>query len=161
MEASGGRMDIEELLDRRAVTPKVSAPTKRHALSLVAETAARRFGLDAGEVLEALLVREQAGSTGVGGGVAVPHARLRDLDRMRGIFVRLESPVEFDAVDGRPVDLLFALLAPTEAGSEHLRALARVSRLLRQRDLREQLREARTPDAIYALLAQPARPSAA
>lgn len=154
-------MDIEELLDRRAVTPKVSAPSKRHALSLVAETAARRFGLDAGEVLEALLAREQAGSTGVGGGVAVPHARLRDLDRMRGIFVRLENPVEFDAVDGRPVDLLFALLAPTEAGSEHLRALARVSRLLRQRDLRDQLREAHTPDAVYALLAQPARSSAA
>lgn len=154
-------MDIEELLDRRAVTPKVSAPSKRHALSLVAETAARRFGLDAGEVLEALMTREQAGSTGVGGGVAVPHARLRDLDRMRGIFVRLESPVEFDAVDGRPVDLLFALLAPTDAGSEHLRALARVSRLLRQRDLRDQLRQAHTPDAIYALLAQPARSSAA
>ena len=87
-------MLIEDLLDRRAVTPKVCASSKRQALSLVAETAARRFGLDAGEVLEALLAREQAGSTGVGSGVAVPHARLPGLDRMRGVFVRLETPVD-------------------------------------------------------------------
>jgi len=154
-------MLIEDLLDRRAVTPKVTASSKRQALSLVAETAARRFGLDAGVVLEALLAREQAGSTGVGSGVAVPHARLAGLDRMRGVFLRLETPIEFDSVDGQPVDLLFALLAPPDAGSEHLRALARVSRLLRRADVREQLRQARTVDALYALLAQPASPSAA
>ena len=154
-------MLIEDLLDRRAVTPKVCAANTRQALSLVAESAARRFGLDAAEVLEALLAREQAGSTGVGYGVAVPHARLPGLDRMRGVFVRLEAPVAFDSVDGQPVDLLFALLAPADAGSEHLRALARVSRLLRQSQLREQLRQARTVDALYALLAQPASPSAA
>ena len=154
-------MLIEDLLDRRAVTPKVCATTKRQALSLIAETAARRFGLDAGEVLEALVAREQAGSTGVGSGVAVPHARLPGLDRMRGVFIRLEAPVDFDSVDGQPVDLLFALLAPPDAGSEHLRALARVSRLLRQSQLREQLRQARTVDALYALLAQPASPTAA
>ena len=154
-------MLIEDLLDRRAVTPKVCAASKRQALSLVAESAARRFGLDGAEVLEALLAREQAGSTGVGYGVAVPHARLPGLDRIRGVFVRLEAPVDFDSVDGQPVDLLFALLAPADAGSEHLRALARVSRLLRQSQLREQLRQARTVDALYALLAQPASPSAA
>jgi PTS system nitrogen regulatory IIA component len=154
-------MDIVDLLDRRAITPKVNAPSKRHALALLAETAARRFGLDASEVMDALLAREQAGSTGVGSGVAVPHARLEGLDRMRGVFLRLETPVDFDAVDGRPVDLVFALLAPADAGSEHLRALARVARLLRRRELREQLREARTVDAVYALLVQPARPSAA
>jgi len=154
-------MDIEDLLDRRAITPKVTAVSKRQALSLVAETASRRFGLDAGEVLDALLARERVGSTGVGHGVAVPHARLAGLDRMRGVFLRLESPVDFDAVDGQPVDLLFALFAPVDAGAEHLLALARVSRLLRQAELREQLRQARTIDAVYALLAQPARPSAA
>jgi PTS system nitrogen regulatory IIA component len=154
-------MNIEDLLDRRAVTPRLGARTKRQALLLVAETAARRFGLDAGVVLEALLAREQAGSTGVGAGVAVPHARLEGLDRMRGVFVRLEAPVDYDAVDGQPVDLLFALLAPPDAGAEHLRALARVARLLRQAELRQQLRHAHTPDAIYALLAQQARPSAA
>jgi PTS system nitrogen regulatory IIA component len=87
--------------------------------------------------------------------VAVPHARLKGLDRMRGVFVRLEQPVDFDAVDDQPVDLIFALFAPKDAtGVEHLRALARVSRLLRQSDLRQQLRQARTTDAIHALLVQ-------
>ncbi len=123
--------------------------------------AARRFDLDAGEVLDALLAREAVGSTGVGAGVAVPHARLKALDRMRGVFLRLEAPVDFDAVDDQPVDLIFALLAPEAAGSEHLQALARVARLLRRADLREQLRQAHSADAVYALLAQPASPSAA
>jgi PTS system nitrogen regulatory IIA component len=154
-------MDIEDLLDRRAITPKVHAPSKRHALSLIAETASRLYGLDAGEVLDALLAREQLGSTGVGSGVAIPHARLEGVRRIRGVFMRLETPVEFDAVDGQPVDLLFALLAPPDAGAEHLLALARVSRLLRRADLRKQLRQAVNPDAVHALLAQPARPSAA
>ena len=152
---------IEDLLDRRAITPKLVAHSKHQALSLLAETAARRFGLDAGEVLDALIAREQLGSTGVGAGVAVPHARLAGLDRMRAVFLRLETPVDFDAVDGAPVDLIFALLAPADAGSEHLRTLARVARLLRQKELRQQLRQARTTDAIHALLAQPAHPSAA
>ncbi|QUD86250.1 PTS IIA-like nitrogen regulatory protein PtsN [Phenylobacterium montanum] len=154
-------MNIESLLDRRAITPKVSASSKRQALSLVAELAARRFDLDAGEVLDALMAREVVGSTGVGSGVAVPHARLKTLDKMRGVFVRLETPVDFDAVDDQPVDLIFALLAPEAAGSEHLQALARVARLLRRADLREQLRQAHGADAVYALLAQPASPSAA
>lgn len=154
-------MEIADLLDRRAVTPKAGVTTKHQALSLVAETAARRFGLDAGEILDALLAREQLSSTGVGSGVAVPHARAPGLDRMRGLFIRLETPVDFGAVDGQPVDLLFALLAPTQAGPEQLQALARVARLLRAADLRRQLRQARTPDAIYALLAQTAPPSAA
>ena len=154
-------MDIEDLLDRRAITPKVHAPTKRHALSLIAETAARLYGLDAGEVLDAFLARELLGSTGLGAGVAIPHARLPGLRRIRAVFMRLETPVEFDAVDGQPVDLLFALLAPSQSGAEHLLALARVSRLLRQSELRKQLRQSHTPDAIHALLSQPARPSAA
>jgi nitrogen PTS system EIIA component len=154
-------MSIDDLLDRRAITPKLAAHSKQQALSLLAETAARLFGLDAGDVLDALLAREQAGSTGVGEGVAVPHAKLPGLDRMRGVFLRLETPVEFDAIDGAPVDLIFALFAPPDAGAEHLRSLARVARMLRQKELRRQLRLARTPDAIHALLAQPARPSAA
>ncbi|HLI64794.1 MAG TPA: PTS IIA-like nitrogen regulatory protein PtsN [Caulobacteraceae bacterium] len=154
-------MGIEELLDRRAITPKLAARSKQQALSLLAETAARRFGLDAGVVHDALLARERAGSTGVGGGVALPHARLEGLTRMRGVFVRLETPVAFDAVDDAPVDLIFALFAPKDAGAEHLRALARVARLLRDKELRGQLRRARTSDAIHAILAQPAHPSAA
>jgi PTS system nitrogen regulatory IIA component len=154
-------MEIGDLLERRAVTPKASATTKRQALSLVAETAARRFGLDASEVLDALLAREQLGSTGVGSGVAVPHAKTPGLDRMRAVFVGLEAPIDYGSVDGQPVDLLFALLAPKDAGPEHLQAFARVARLLRQPKLRLQLRQARTPDAIYVLLAKTAPPTAA
>jgi len=154
-------MQIGDILDRAAIAPRVSAPNKRQALSLVADVAARNFGLDAAMLAEALAEREAAGSTGVGHGVAVPHARIAGLDRIRGVFVRLDQPVDFDSIDGLPVDLMFALFAPLKAGAEHLRALARVSRLLRQADLREQLRQARTGDAIHALLVQEARSSAA
>jgi PTS system nitrogen regulatory IIA component len=147
-------MQIGELLDRNAIALRVSAANKRQALAVVSEIAARSLGLDAGEVLSALAEREQAGSTGVGHGVAAPHARLEGLQRMRGVFVRLDQAVEFDAVDDQPVDLIFALFAPMDAGSEHLRALARVSRALRQAELRQQLRQARTADAIHALLVQ-------
>jgi PTS system nitrogen regulatory IIA component len=154
-------MNIGDLLDRGAISPRVSATTKRQALSVIAEIAARSFGVKAPAVFDALLERETAGSTGVGLGVAVPHARMPGLTRLRGVFVRLDQPIEFQAVDDMPVDLLFALLAPSDASGEHLRALARVSRVLRQADLREQLRQARSQDAIHALLAQEARPSAA
>jgi PTS system nitrogen regulatory IIA component len=145
-------MHIVDLLDRNAISLRVSAASKRQTLAVVAEIAARGAGLDPGVILDALAERELAGSTGVGHGVAVPHARLEGLTRMRGVFVRLEQPVDFDSVDDQPVDLIFALFAPAEAGTEHLRALARVSRALRQAELREQLRQARTADAIHALL---------
>lgn len=154
-------MNIGELLDRGAISLRVRAANKKKALGVIAEIAARNFGLETGEVLDALLEREAAGSTGVGHGVAVPHARLDGLERMRGVFVRLEQPVEFESVDDQPVDLLFVLLAPKNAGADHLRALARVSRVMRQGDLREQLRKARTADAVHVLLVQDAaRPAA-
>lgn len=154
-------MQIGQILDRAAISPRVTAASKRLALGVISEVAARSHKLDAGKVFDALLAREQAGSTGVGHGVAVPHARLAGLDRMAAVFVRLEQPIAFDAVDDQPVDLLFALLAPQNAGADHLRTLARVSRLLRQSDVRERLRQARTVDAIHALLVQDAQPSAA
>lgn len=147
-------MLIGDLLDRASIVPRASASTKRKALSVVAESAARAYDADAGEILAALEEREQIGSTGVGHGVAVPHARLPGLAAVRGVFLRLEQPVAFGSIDDQPVDLIFALLAPKDAGAEHLRALARVSRLLRRPDLREQLRQARDADAIHALLAQ-------
>jgi PTS system nitrogen regulatory IIA component len=147
-------MQIGELLDRNAIALRVSATNKRQLLAVVAEIAARNIGIDATVILDALAEREHAGSTGVGHGVAAPHARLEGLQRMRGVFLRMEQPVDFESVDDQPVDLIFALFAPVDAGSEHLRALARVSRLLRQADLRQQLRQARTADAIHALLVQ-------
>ncbi len=139
----------------------MSAASKRQALSVIAEIAARNFGLKAPDVFDALMEREAAGSTGVGHGVAVPHARLAGLDRLRGVFVRLDQPVDFDSLDDKPVDLVFALFSPQGGGSDHLRALARVSRALRQAELREQLRKASGTDAIRAFLVRDARPSAA
>jgi nitrogen PTS system EIIA component len=154
-------MDIGDFLDRHAILPRVVAASKRQALGIAAEAAARLYGLKPGEVLDALAAREDEGSTGLGGGAAVPHARLKRLDRMRGIFIRLETPIDFEAVDDQPVDLMFVLLAPAEAPADHLRALARVSRALRRPDLRQQLRHARTQDAVRALLVRDAKPSAA
>ncbi|MFN3574476.1 MAG: PTS IIA-like nitrogen regulatory protein PtsN [Phenylobacterium sp.] len=154
-------MQIGDILDRSAIALRVSATDKRQILAHVAEIAARNFGLDASLVLDALTERENAGSTGIGHGVAAPHARVEGLDRIHGVFLRVDQPLEFDAIDDQPVDLIFALLAPPEAGTEHLRALARVSRMLRSADLREHLRQARSQDALYALLVQEATPSAA
>lgn len=154
-------MNIGTLLDPRAIAPRAGGGSKRQVLSAVADIAARNLGLKADQVLDALLEREAAGSTGVGHGVAVPHARLPGLDRMRGVFLRLEQPTAFESVDDQPVDLVFALFAPVEADSEHLRTLARVSRLLRQGDLRQQLRQARTAESIYALLTREQQTSAA
>ena len=154
-------MDISDLLDRHAIVPRTTVTSKRQALSVVSEVAARLYGLRSGEVLDALLAREDEGSTGVGAGVAVPHARLADLSRVRGVFIRLEAPVNFQSIDDQPVDLVFALLAPKGARTEHLRALARVARALRRPDLRQQLRQARTQDALHALLAHDATASAA
>ena len=154
-------MNLGNLLDLRAISPRVGGSSKRQVLSVIADIAGRSFGPPSEQVLDALLEREAAGSTGVGHGVAVPHARLEGIDRMRAVFVRLEHPVPFEAVDDQPVDLLFALFAPKGSSSEHLRALARVSRLLRQPEIREQLRQAKTAEAIHLLLVQEARPSAA
>lgn len=153
-------MDLVQFLDHGAVEFRTAA-NKPQALAALADVASRRLGLPAADILQALNERERAGSTGVGGGVALPHARLAGLDRARGVFVRLDTPAPYDAVDDQPVDLLFALFTPPEAGTEHLRALARVSRLLRSGELRQQLRQARSPDAAFALLANEAHPSAA
>jgi PTS system nitrogen regulatory IIA component len=154
-------MDIGDWLDRDGIAYRASASNKRQALAIAADLAARSFGLDAEKVLEALLDREQGGSTGVGQGVAVPHARAPGLDQMRGVFVRLDAPIDFGAVDDQPVDLMFVLLAPEDAKAEHLQALAKISRALRKPELRSHLRAARTQDALHALLVQDAHSSAA
>jgi PTS system nitrogen regulatory IIA component len=144
-------MDIADLLSSDGIVLRGGASSKRQALHAVAEAAATALGLDEGRALEALLEREALGSTGLGSGVAVPHARMKGLDRVCAVFVRLDTPVAYESVDDRPVDLLFALFAPLNAGAEHLRALAAVSRAMRSPELREQLRQARTVDAVRAL----------
>ncbi len=147
-------MTIGDLLEPGAVVLRVSAANKRQVLGVIADVAARVFGVDAEEALDGLVDREAAGSTGVGQGVAIPHARLSGLDRVRAVFMRLETPVAFGAVDEKPVDLLVALFAPKDADSSHLRALARISRMMRQPELREQLRQARSADAVHVMLTQ-------
>ena len=154
-------MDIGHWLEPGAIALRLGADSKRQALAAMAEVAGRVFRQPSGDLLERLLEREAEGSTGVGHGVALPHARLADLASLKAVFVRLETPVDFDAVDGQPVDLMLALFAPEGSGLQHLRALARASRALRRAELREQLRQARTTDAIYALLAQETSSSAA
>jgi len=154
-------VDLGELLDPSAIALRVRASSKRQALSVVAEIAARTLDVPAAEITSKLMARERLGSTGVGHGVAVPHARLKGLERMHGVFVRLDEPVDFGSVDEQPVDLFFALLAPADHPAEHLRALAKVSRALRQSDLREHLRQAHSADAVRALLVRDARPTAA
>jgi len=153
-------MDIGDLLADDGVVLR-GASSKRQALHLVADVAAEALGLTTERVLEALLEREALGSTGLGSGVAVPHARVPGLDRVTGVFVRLDTPVAYGSVDDQPVDLMFALFAPPAAGAEHLRALAAVSRALRSSEMRERLRQAHTTDAIRALFVRDTAPAAA
>lgn len=154
-------MDIGDLLAPNGVVLRGGASSKRQALHAVAEAAAQALGLEENRVFDALMEREALGSTGLGSGVAVPHARLREIDQVTAVFLRLDTPVAFEAVDDRPVDLLFALFAPPKDGAEHLRALAAVSRALRASALREQLRQARTVDAVKALFVRNDAPATA
>jgi PTS system nitrogen regulatory IIA component len=154
-------MDIGELLAQDGVVLRSGASSKRQALHVVAEAAAQALGAPEERILEALLEREALGSTGLGSGVAVPHARLEGIDRVMAVFVRLDTPVAYGSVDDRPVDLLFALFAPPRDGAEHLRALAAASRALRSAEMREQLRQARTVDAIRALFVRDNVPATA
>ena len=119
----------------------------------MSDIAADLTGLNARDIFDAVLQRERLGSTGVGQGVAIPHARLAGVKEVVGVFARLRTPVDFESIDGRPADLIFMLIAPDDAGAEHLKALARVSRLLRREDVRQRLRAAPDADAVHAVLA--------
>lgn len=145
-------MPISELLSPKAVRSVASATSKKRLFHELADLAQTAYGLDSGSTLDALQEREALGATGVGHGVALPHARLHGLDRVVGLFLRLDKPIDFDAVDRQPVDLVFALLAPTTSGVDHLKALALVSRTLRDADLRARLRANDVPDALHAVL---------
>jgi PTS system nitrogen regulatory IIA component len=155
-------MDLGGLLPRSAVSARVSVNSKRQALTVAAEALARGMGHPAPAILAALLEREAAGSTGVGDGVALPHGRLPGLDGLKAVFIRLDAPVPFEALDEQPVDLLFVMIAPEEtSGVEHIQALARAARVLRRPELRQQIRKAQTADAIHALLVRDVQPTAA
>lgn len=147
-------MDMDDLIGPDAVIAPLKASSKRKALQALAAHAAASTGVGEREIFDTLAERERLGTTGVGQGVAIPHGKLKALDRLTGLFARTETPINFDSVDDRPVDLIFLLLAPENAGAEHLKALARVSRLLRDQALCEKLRTADSGDAVYALLAR-------
>ena len=143
--------DLSDLLRHEAVLRDVSASSKKALFQQLAAAAAPLVGLDARAIGDRLAERERLGSTGFGGGVAIPHAKVPELQQITGLFARLAHAVEFDAVDDLPVDLVFVLLSPTDAGADHLKALARVSRRLRDRAFLAKLRGAGSNDALYAL----------
>lgn len=148
-------MELADLIARDALIPALKASSKKQAISEIAGRAAEAYGLDPRRVCEGLMERERLGSTAMGAGVAIPHARMEGLEHIVGVFARLERPVDFEAADGVPVDLVFCLLAPEEAGADHLRTLARVSRLLRDQDTRAKLRATADAGALYALITEP------
>lgn len=144
--------DFSDLLDPRTVLARVAVPAKKQLLQTLAAAAADSYGLDPSMVAETLSEREKLGSTGFGGGIAIPHGRIDHLDRVVGAVAQLAQPIDYQAIDDLPVDLVFMLLSPSRAGAEHLKALARVSRSLRDRGFAAKLRGASSPDALYALL---------
>ena len=148
-------MEIADLLSGPdAVLACVKASGKKALLAELAAKAGYLYKLDERRLFDRLLERERLGSTGIGGGIAIPHGRMADLGKPAGLFARLGHPVDFDSIDERPVDIVFLLVAPEGAGADHLKALARVSRLLRDRSLVEKLRATESADALYALLVE-------
>ena len=145
-------MLLSDLLAPQAVVPALKVNSKKQALQELAARAAATCGRSEREVLEVLMQRERLGSTGVGDGIAIPHGKLAKCGRIFGIFGRLERPIDFDALDGMPVDLIFLLIAPENAGADHLKALAMIARVLRSPGLAAKLRATRDPSALFSLL---------
>lgn len=143
---------LSQLVYPATVRAGLAVDSKRALFTTMGQVASSALGLDGGEVAEALAEREQLGSTGFGRGVALPHARISGLSGVRGIVAQLAKPIDFDAVDSLPVDIVFVLLSPSDAGADHLKALAQVSRFLRDDSMVSRLRGARDAEALYALL---------
>ncbi|OYX88804.1 MAG: PTS IIA-like nitrogen-regulatory protein PtsN [Rhizobiales bacterium 17-65-6] len=154
-------MPLADLLAPDAVFPSLRASSKKMALQELATHAATLLGRDQREIFDTLLQRERLGSTGVGGGIAIPHGKLAGLPRLFGAFARLDKPIDFESLDGEPVDLIFLLLAPEAAGADHLKALARVARMLRDSSIAGRLRAMHDGATIYTLLTATPTPDAA
>src|SRR3954468_23489019 len=154
-------MLLTDLVAPNAIIPALKVNSKKQLLQELTAKAAELSGQSERTILEILQQREKLGSTGVGNGVAIPHGKLPKLGRLFGLFARLERPIDFEALDGQPVDLIFLLLAPEAAGADHLKALARVARLLRDPNIAKRLRDSRDADALYAVLSMPPASSAA
>jgi nitrogen PTS system EIIA component len=148
-------MEISDLLTPESVIPSLRASSKKQALQDLAKKASEITGQHERAVFDVLMERERLGTTGVGNGIAIPHGKLPSLEKLYGVFARVEQPVDFQAIDDQPVDLIFLLLAPETAGADHLKALARVSRLLRDNLTCDKLRGTDSGDSLFALLTDP------
>ncbi len=154
-------MEIDELITTKSVVANLRATSKKQAIQDLSKKAAEITGLHERAIFEVLMERERLGTTGVGNGIAIPHGKLANLDKLYGLFARLEKPIDFQSIDEQPVDLIFLLLAPETAGADHLKALARVSRLLRDKTVCDKLRGTDQNEALYALLTEEATHQAA
>ncbi len=154
-------MDFGDLLTIQNVVPLLRAKDKTEVLQQLSTRAAHSTGLTQRDVFDALLQRERLGSTGFGRGIAIPHVKLRGLESLVCLFARLSQPVAFDAPDGEPVDIVFLLLGPEHASGDHLKALARISRLVRAPRALERLRATQDRESLYAVLTEPATSHAA
>ncbi len=143
------------------IIPSLKANSKKQILQELSLSAAELTGADQRDIFDTLLQRERLGSTGVGNGVAIPHGKLSGIESIVSVFAKLETPVDFESVDSEPVDLVFLLLAPESAGADHLKALARISRLLREPTALEKLRSSTKKEALYSVLTEPAASHAA
>ncbi len=148
-------MQIADLLSPEGVLPSLKVKEKKQLLQHLSDKASQLTQVDQRRILETLVERERLGTTGVGQGIAIPHGRLADIKKIVGVFAKLDTPLEYEAVDNQPVDLVFMLLAPEGAGADHLKALARVSRLLRNQAACEKLRKATSSEELYAILTEP------
>lgn len=147
-------MDLSDLIEAKAIMPALRANSKKQLLQLLAEKASEVTGLPERDVFDTILQRERLGSTGVGNGIAIPHGKLAGVKKITGVFARLESPVDFESLDDQPVDLVFLLLAPEGAGADHLKALSRIARVLRDGDLVTKVRGTAEATAIHSLLSE-------
>lgn len=147
-------MHFNDIIKPESIIPSLKVSSKKQALQELANCAAIITSIQERDIFDVLIERERLGTTGVGNGVAIPHGKLPELKNLQGFFARLENPINFDSIDDRPVDLIFLLLAPEEAGADHLKALAKVSRILRDEKMCEKLRGSNSSEAIFAMFAE-------
>jgi PTS system nitrogen regulatory IIA component len=154
-------LDLRDLLEEASVVATLRAGSKKQALQMLSERASAAIGVEDRTIFDALQAREKLGTTGVGHGIAIPHAKVPGLKRIVGIFARMEKPVDFEALDDEPVDLVFVLIAPEGAGADHLKALARVARVLRDPSIAARLRGATDATALHTILTSSSQSNAA
>jgi PTS system nitrogen regulatory IIA component len=148
-------MTLDDIVDAQSVVANLKAQNKKQLLQDLSQALAKRMAIDHRIIFETLLTREKLGSTGIGQGIAIPHGKIATLNRVYGFFAKLAQPIDFESVDGQPVDIVFALLAPDHAGADHLKALARISRLLRDPATVAKLRGTDSAEGLYAILTEP------